>query len=82
VGDGELTCREVVELVNDYLDDGLPPAERIRFEQHLDECPHCVVYLEQIRATISATNRLRPEEIDPRVLDELLQAFRNRAAER
>jgi anti-sigma factor RsiW len=76
VGEGELTCREVVELVNDYLDGGLPLVERIRFEQHLDACPHCVIYLDQVRATISATGRLKQEEIDPPVLDELLQAFR------
>ncbi len=76
VGESELTCREVVELVNEYLDDGLPLPKRIRFEQHLDACPHCVVYLEQMRATISATARLQQDEIDPPVLEELLQAFR------
>jgi anti-sigma factor RsiW len=66
----------VVELVNDYLDDGLPLLDRIRFERHLDSCPHCVVYLRQMRATISAAGRLKQDEISPRVLDELLQTFR------
>jgi anti-sigma factor RsiW len=77
VAESELTCREVVELVNDYLDDWLPEPARARFEQHLDDCPHCVVYIEQMRATIAATGRLRQEGIDPPVLDELLQAFRD-----
>lgn len=76
MGEGELSCREVVELVNDYLDDRLSTVERVRFEQHLDSCPHCVVHLEQVRATISAAGHLRQEGIEPPVLDELLQAFR------
>ena len=32
--DRDLTCRELVELVTDYLDGALPAAERARFEAH------------------------------------------------
>lgn len=71
-----LTCREVVELVTDYLDDALPLGERIRFERHLDDCPHCMIYLEQMRATIKAVGRLTADELDDTVRSELLQAFR------
>ncbi|MGB6521545.1 MAG: zf-HC2 domain-containing protein [Candidatus Cybelea sp.] len=30
------------------------PRDRERFEAHLRECPYCVTYLEQMRATLSA----------------------------
>jgi anti-sigma factor RsiW len=72
----ELTCAELVELVTEYLDDELPPIERRRFDEHLSVCTGCRNYLDQMRRTIDATGRLREEELDPRVREELLAAFR------
>jgi anti-sigma factor RsiW len=77
VSERELTCREVVELVNDYLEGAMPPAERARFERHLDDCPHCVTYLEQVRVTVGLVGRLREDALDPGVRDELLRLFRD-----
>ena len=37
----ELTCREIVELVTDYLEGRMPLPERTRFEQHLVYCNGC-----------------------------------------
>jgi hypothetical protein len=73
---GDLTCAELVELVTDYLESALPLQELRRFEEHLRDCPGCSIYLEQIQTTIAATGRLREEELDPQVRDELLAAFR------
>jgi NAD(P)-dependent dehydrogenase (short-subunit alcohol dehydrogenase family) len=42
------TCREVVELITDYLEARLPLEARTRLEQHLVFCDWCRVYLEQI----------------------------------
>ncbi len=72
----ELTCRELVEVITDYLEGSLPPAERVRFEEHIVMCAPCTVYLEQMRATIRLTGMLREEEIDERARDRLLEAFR------
>ena len=73
----ELACREVVELVNDDLEGAMTPAERARFELHLDDCPHCVTYLEQMRTTVSALGRLREDGIDSPVRDDLVRLFRD-----
>ena len=48
----ELVCREVVELVTEYLGGTLSPADRARFDAHLATCPPCTAYLAQVRATI------------------------------
>lgn len=72
----ELTCAELVELVTDYLENALPPDKRRRFEDHLRDCPGCSVYLEQMQTAITAAGRLREEELDPRMRDELLTVFR------
>jgi anti-sigma factor RsiW len=78
VSERELTCREVVELVNDYLEGALAPPERARFELHLDDCPGCVTYLEQLRMTVALVGRLREESLEPGVRDELMRLFRGR----
>jgi anti-sigma factor RsiW len=47
-----MTCRELVEFLVEYLDGRMPEPERLRFEQHLGECPDCVAYLATYRETI------------------------------
>jgi anti-sigma factor RsiW len=73
----DLSCAHLVELVTDYLEGALCPRDRRRFESHLEECPHCAAYLDQIRATVTASNRLGEEWLDPDVKGALLQAFRD-----
>ena len=53
----QLSCQELVELVTDYLEGALPPAERARFDAHIALCDGCRAYLEQIRATIALSGR-------------------------
>ncbi len=60
----ELTCRELVELVTEYLEGTLPEPERLRFDAHLAECPYCQTYLEQMRQTIAPVGRLTEDTID------------------
>lgn len=72
----EMACRELVELVTDYLEDRLSPVDRARFEAHLAECEACRTYLEQFRKTIRALGRLPEESLSPEARDTLLAAFR------
>lgn len=71
-----LTCRELVELITEYLEGALPPSERVRFEAHLAECPPCTNYLRQMRQTIHAVGALRAEAIAPEQRATLLALFR------
>ena len=71
----DLTCRELVELVTDYLDGALAASERARFEAHLAACEGCDRYLEQIRRTVALARRTRAREDVPE-LAALLTAFR------
>ena len=73
----ELACRDLVELVTDYLENALPPARRADFEAHLAGCGSCGRYMEQMRLTIKATGRLTEDAIDPAARDELLAIFRD-----
>jgi anti-sigma factor RsiW len=72
-----LTCKELVELVTEYLEDALPSAERLRFEDHLSGCSGCRNYLAQMRQIVQAVGRLTEANIEPAARDNLLQLFRN-----
>jgi len=71
-----LACREMVELVTEYLDGGLTRADQARFESHLAECPHCSEYLAQMRATIAITGHVRPDDLTPDARRDLVALYR------
>jgi predicted anti-sigma-YlaC factor YlaD len=73
----ELTCQELVEVVTDYLEERMPPEQRLLFEEHLAFCSWCVTYLDQMRATVRATGALKEDDLAPETRDELLRIFRN-----
>lgn len=77
----ELTCRQMVELVTDYLEGRLAPVERARFDVHVALCEGCQAYMEQFQATIRALGRLPEESLSPGARDALLAAFRGWSGE-
>lgn len=73
-----MTCRQLVELVSDYLDDRMPPETRASFEAHIDGCDLCRVYVEQMRVTIRTLGRLEPEDaMSDEARTQLMTAFRD-----
>ena len=72
----QLSCRELVELVTDYLEGALLADERARFEEHIAGCGGCETYLEQIRQTIESVGRLPDDGLTPDAERALLEAFR------
>ena len=71
-----MDCIELVELITDYLEGTLPQPDRERFDAHLIECPYCVTYVEQMRATLSALGEIPIESIGELEKERLLHAFR------
>jgi anti-sigma factor RsiW len=72
-----MTCRQVVELMTDYLDGALSAGDRARFEEHMAGCDGCTAYLAQLRMTREVVGRLAQVSIPKTVEDELVKAFRN-----
>ena len=73
----DLTCRELVELVTEYLEGTLAPDDRDRFEQHVVLCDGCAFYLDQMRTTIAVTGSLTEESITLEAQESLLRVFRD-----
>jgi hypothetical protein len=71
-----ISCQEVVELVNDYLERALGPDEVSLFEQHVNFCDGCGWYLDQMRTTVATVGRVSEEAVPPEMRTKLLAAFR------
>ena len=71
-----LACKEVVELITDYLEGALLPEQRAQLEEHIAVCPGCSNYLEQVRLTIGMLHNLAQRQAFPETKDELLEVFR------
>ena len=72
-----MRCKEVVELMTDYLDGALSASDAARFEEHLSGCDGCRAYLEQMRKTRMLAGRLALEPVPAEMAEELMAAFKN-----
>ena len=76
-GPDPLMCQEFVELVTDYLEGTLPPAERARMVAHLAGCDGCSGYLEDMRRLVGTLHETPEPPPDPETRETLLRAFRD-----
>lgn len=74
---GKLSCKQVSEIVTDYLEGALSIWDRFRFQMHLGMCFACRNYLRQMKYTIQTLGRLPSEPMPTKVRDELLERFRS-----
>jgi len=72
----DLACQQAVELVTDYLEGALSRRDRRRFEAHLQDCPNCSAYLEQIRLTIRMTGSVDTEDLSEEAIADLKDLYR------
>ena len=72
----EITCKEVVELVTDYLEQTLLPEAQTRFEAHVADCPGCETYIAQVQKTIAMLRKLTEEQLFADTKEDLLEMFR------
>jgi anti-sigma factor RsiW len=73
----QLTCKQIVEVVTDYVEGRLAVDERTRFEHHLVYCEGCRRYVDQMRATIRAAGAVREESLPEETRGDLLRLFRD-----
>ena len=73
-----VTCRELVEVLTDYLENALDSVDRAEIERHIVFCRGCADYVEQMRSTIDLVGRIAAEggEDSPVQSEKLLSMFR------
>ena len=72
---GDLACNEAVEIMTEYLEGALSAAEARRLERHLETCPGCTEFLEQMRALAGSLGGIGAESLPAAMRDGLIAAF-------
>ncbi len=62
----DLTCRELIDFLDDFVENELPADRRAVFEAHLAICPDCRAYLDSYRASIGLVGELRQRSPESR----------------
>lgn len=73
-----MTCRELIEFLDAYLNGELTAAERSDFERHLQVCKSCVTYLDTYERTVAmgqAAFASLDEDVPVEVPEDLVQAI-------
>jgi len=68
------TCREMSELVTDYLDGAVPRRARVGIWLHLFQCEACRRYFDQVRRTVRLLASGPPASLEPRTEQSLIEA--------
>jgi anti-sigma factor RsiW len=79
-GPAEMECRQIAELLGEYLDGTLPNQTRELIEWHIESCGPCVAFVNTYRGTIDAAKKLPPTAIPPELKQRLLSVLRARQA--
>jgi predicted anti-sigma-YlaC factor YlaD len=74
-----VNCREVLDMLSDYLDDDAAATVRADLEAHLHECRSCTVILETSKRTLRIVTDVGsfdiPEELSERLLQKTMAAL-------
>jgi predicted anti-sigma-YlaC factor YlaD len=62
-----MTCREAIDVLDDYLDSTLTPNVLARLETHLRECVPCRAYLATYERTKELAAKVNRVEMPPEV---------------
>lgn len=69
-----MNCKEVVDLLSDYLANELPEEDVAGIRAHLSGCPKCTAFLDSLKTTVTLTHNRTANNVPPEVVDRL-QAF-------
>lgn len=54
-----LSCKDITENANKYLEKDLPFFVRLKVKMHLKMCIHCQRYVEQLQTTIQLLGKMK-----------------------
>lgn len=74
----DLSCKEFVQRITEYLEGAMPAEDVARVEAHLLLCEPCVIYLEQMRTTLRLTGAVQTDGLSDATRAELMHAFARR----
>jgi hypothetical protein len=79
-GPSSIECRQIADLLGDYMEGALPRETRELIEWHIEGCAPCVAFINTYRGTIDAAKKLREVEIPHELKKRLLAVLRTQRA--
>jgi hypothetical protein len=77
----ELECRQIAELLGEYLEGTLSKRTMELIEWHIDGCAPCVAFINTYRGTVNVTRSVRDLPIPPELKNRLLAVLRARQSQ-
>lgn len=71
----QLSCREILERLSDYIDEELDPSICDEIEKHMDGCSPCIAFLNTLKKTVKLYNTAGCEVTIPEDVSSDLHAF-------
>ena len=76
---GSRECRDIFARLSEYIDGELDVDLCSRLEEHMDDCPPCLAFLESLRRTVGLTRQLPDQELPDELRQQLVEAYQNLA---
>ena len=76
--DTMLTCRQITDLIIDYVTEEMAQVALMDFEAHLRLCKDCDAFLKTYCQVIRVTRALRYEDIPAEMIDRVQQFLREK----
>jgi anti-sigma factor RsiW len=73
-----IECRQIAEMLADYLDGTLDERLRSLVDWHIESCSPCVAFVNTYRGTIKATRQIADVPIPPELKQRLLKVLRTK----
>ncbi len=71
-----LRCRDIVDLLGEYLDGALDPETVRALEAHLAGCQDCTAFINTYRGTVRSSRALSERQLPPPLKERLLTFLR------
>ncbi len=73
---GDISCRDCVDLLMDYIEHNLDTRTYDRLDEHLQSCPPCIHFLKSYRKCSELSGQLRDQRVQiPLELENRLKGF-------
>ena len=73
-----LTCKQFLHELNQYLDEDIDAALRVKLEAHVNNCPNCFVIFDTTKRTIQVYKGMEPQVMPADVHARLMSALEKR----
>lgn len=73
-----MDCKRVIDVLADFLDGVMPPEDRDALQEHFEDCPPCLRFLESYQNTTSLCRLTLMKETPKEVTERLREFLRSR----